>query len=579
MLEDVVEDAELALYELKRAGFQYEYLRVDNLDDFKEGLRNLLPNVILSDYNLPTCNAIDAFKVVSKYDIPFLIVSGIVGEEKAVEALKIGVTDLVSKNSLSRLPLAIERAMNEQKVNRDRIIAEHELLKSKERLELAFEGADLGVFDLDIQTNKIVYNERSLVILGEKPTESVYDFDNFKKYDESNEEQVKAALESHLNGSSKIFESEFQITKKRKEPTWVLIRGKVIRQSENGDPIRASGTLLDISQRKRNEQTILKNASILEKAESVAQIGSFEWDLVENSYVMSDEYSKIFNVEKNGPMSGLEIFKSRIHPDDQPYLWELIENKVSSYNVEHRLVMPDSGEIKVIKNIGNIVRGKKGHVVKILGVVQDITQQREIKKSIFNAQKDERKRIARDIHDGIGQMLVATKFKLSVIDGSDSEQVDQNIEEIEDLMGTVIEEVRRVSRNLSNRYVEEFGINTAINYLIAEIKELSRFEVIHNVDIPENYDIDISNTIYRITQEAINNIVKYSKAKNVDINIQKVNQNLILEISDDGVGFDTNKASNGIKNMQERASLNNGHFEIKSVIKKGTKLKAWFPLT
>jgi len=138
MLEDVLEDAELALYELKRAEFEYEYLRVDNLEDFKEGLKNLLPNVILSDYNLPTCNALDAYKIASKFDIPFLIVSGVVGEEKAVEALKLGVTDLVSKNSLSRLPLAIKRALKEQKVNRDRIIAEHELLKSKERLEMAF---------------------------------------------------------------------------------------------------------------------------------------------------------------------------------------------------------------------------------------------------------------------------------------------------------------------------------------------------------------------------------------------------------------------------------------------------------
>ena len=108
---------------------------------------------------------------------------------------------------------------------------------------------------------------------------------------------------------------------------------------------------------------------------------------------------------------------------------------------------------------------------------------------------------------------------------------------------------------------------------------MSRFDVIHNVNIPENYNIDISNTLYRITQEAINNIIKYSKAKNVDIDVRKVDQNLILEINDDGIGFDTEKASNGIKNMQERTSLHNGHFEIKSILKKGTKIKVWFPLT
>ena len=579
MLEDVVEDAELALYELKRAGFQYEFLRVDNLRDFKEGLKELLPNVILSDYNLPTCNALDAFEIASKFDIPFLIVSGVVGEEKAVEALRLGVTDLVSKNSLSRLPLAIMRALNEQKGNRDRIIAEHELLKSKERLELAFEGADIGVFDLDIQTNKIVYNKKSLKILGENLEDLVHDFDNFKKYDDSNEINIKEALENHFNGNSENFESEIKISKPKKEPSWLLFRGKITRQSEEGVPVRASGTILDISQRKRNEQTILKNASILERAESVAHIGSFEWSFKENSYILSDEYREIFGIGKNESFTALELIVSRVHPDDKPFLKELLKSNKDSYNIEHRLLMPITEEVKVIKNTGSIGRDKKGKITKIIGVVQDITEQREVKKSIYNAERNERRRIARDIHDGIGQMLVATKFKLAAINGIGTQDMNIKVDEIEDLMSTVIEEVRRVSRNMSNRYVEEFGIEIALNYLIDEIKGLDKFEVIHDVDIPENYNIDISNTLYRITQEAINNIIKYSQAKNVDINIQIVNQNLILEVSDDGIGFDTNTPSNGIKNMQERASLQNGHFEIKSVINKGTKLKAWFPLT
>jgi PAS domain-containing protein len=290
MLEDVAEDAELALYELKRAGFEYEYLRVDNLNDFKEGIKNLLPNVIISDYNLPTCNAIDAFKMVSKYDIPFLIVSGIVGEEKAVEALKLGITDMVSKNSLSRLPIAIKRAVTEQKVNRDRIIAEHELLKNKERLELAFEGADLGAFDYDIQSNKIVYNKRSLKILGENINELVHDFDYFEKYDVSNIEVVKTALDDHLNNQSEMFECEFQVAKKRKATSWILIRGKITRQTDKGAPVRISGTILDISQRKRNEQTILKNAAIMERAESVGHIGTFELDSMEDTSIFETSY-------------------------------------------------------------------------------------------------------------------------------------------------------------------------------------------------------------------------------------------------------------------------------------------------
>ncbi|MEP2509524.1 MAG: response regulator, partial [Reichenbachiella sp.] len=84
ILEDVEEDAELALYELKRAGFLYEYHRVDNLKDFKFKLFDFLPHVVLSDYNLPACSAIDAFNLVKEINLPFIIVSGIIGEENAV---------------------------------------------------------------------------------------------------------------------------------------------------------------------------------------------------------------------------------------------------------------------------------------------------------------------------------------------------------------------------------------------------------------------------------------------------------------------------------------------------------------
>ena len=72
--------------------------------------------------------------------------------------------------------------------------------------------------------------------------------------------------------------------------------------------------------------------------------------------------------------------------------------------------------------------------------------------------------------------------------------------------------------------------------------------------------------------------MKYAKADNVSVSIQRIDQNIILEIKDDGIGFDTSRNWNGIKNMKERTSLQNGHFEITSVPKEGTIVKSWFPI-
>jgi len=572
-----VEDAELSLYEIRKAGFKFEYIRVDNLKEFRTKLFEFLPHIILSDYNLPSCTALDAYKLVADIKLPFIIVSGIVGDEKAVEALKMGVTDLVSKDSLYRLPLAIERAMNDQRSSHEKMTTEHELILSKERLELALEGTDLGVWDLDLSTNTIVYNSKSLEILCLNKEDAIQDFNNFRDQEDPIDVRIKKAIDDHVHGITPIFDEEIPVRLDGVEISkWVLARGKIIRKTDEGDPLRASGTLLDITERKLNEELLKKNQSILENAESVAHVGSFEWDTKSRTFFYSDEFERIFELHGDKNISAFDIYRQRIHKQDKSYFREMLKTKKDHYDIEHRIVMPDQG-IKIVRNIGNITLNKSGRIENILGVVQDITEQRELTQSIFNAQQDERSRMARDLHDGIGQMLVAAKFKLASLDPAKMDATDKK-DEIEDLLGTTIEEIRRVSRNLSNRHLEEFGLTIAMTYLIQETQNVGNFHVESNIDIPQDYDMELSNAIYRIAQEAINNVIKYAKAKNVSIRIEKIDQNIILEIKDDGIGFDTKTRWNGIKNMKERTSLQNGHFEINSVPEKGTIVKTWFPL-
>ena len=576
ILEDVAEDAELALYELKRAGFQYEYHRVENLKEFKFKLFDFLPHVVLSDYNLPACSAMDAFELVKEINLPFIVVSGNIGEENAVEALKLGVTDLVSKDSLSRLPIVVERALNEQKVTREKKSAEHELILNKERLELALEGTDLGIWDLDFMSNAIVYNKKSLEILGFDAEDAIQDFKYFQKYDDNKQQYVIDALNEHIAGEAPIFDQEFYVKNKTGAVKWVLARGKIIRRSLKGEPLRASGTLLDITEKKVYEEQLRKNQSILENAESVAHVGSYEWNAKGNTFVVSAEFRRIFELDDEAEVSVFRLIRETMHEQDKPYFKEMLRGQKNFFDIEHRIVLPDD-VTRIVRNTGNITARSDGKIASVLGVVQDITEQREISKSIFNAQQFERSRIARDIHDGIGQMLVAAKFKLASLE-SDSEEVTHKKDDVEDLLATTIEEVRRVSRNLSNRHLEEFGLSKTMHYLIEEVENMGEFEMDYVIDIPDDYDLELSNTIYRIAQEAINNIVKYAKAEHVSVRIEPIDKNIVLEIKDDGIGFDSEIKWNGIKNMKERTSLQNGHFEITSVPKKGTIVKSWFPI-
>lgn len=579
-MEEKAKDVERAVQEINRAGFDNDVIQVGELSDFKEKLFDFLPHLVISDYQLTNCSAIDAFKLVEEIEIPFIIVSETVGEKNAVEALKMGVTDLVAKDSLSRLPLVIERALNEKRVNREKKSAEHELILNKERLELALEGTEMGIWDLDFMSNTIVYNNKSLSILGLGPEDAIVEFKYFQEKSERMDPSVEIALKELVSGKTTLFDHEFPVHRQgAKHIRWILARGKITRRSIDNKPLRASGTVIDITARKIYEEELKKNQAILENAEAVAHMGSFEWNYQDASFVYSEEFRNIFHIAHDANPTVFELYRKRIHPQDRSFFREVFLGKKRFYDIEHRIILPNTS-IKIVRTTGNIKTSPGGKVQTIMGIVQDITEQREISKSIFQAQQDERTRIARDIHDGIGQMLVAAKFKLSSLDIEDMSIADLEIakDEVEDLLGTILEEIRRVSRNLANRHLEDFGLKKTLEYFVEEIKDVADFQLDHRIELPGEYDLELSNTIYRVAQEAINNVIKYAKARHVTLSAETTNENIILEIRDDGVGFDTEIKWNGIKNMKERTSLQNGHFEIDSVPNQGTIVKSWFPL-
>jgi len=136
LVEDVADDAELALLELRRAGLHADQWVVDNEKSFVGALREFAPDAILCDFSMPAFDGMAALKLARDIcpDTPFIFVSGTIGEDSAVEALKSGATDYVMKTNLVRLPAAVERALREGKERAARRKAEGELEAMRERL-------------------------------------------------------------------------------------------------------------------------------------------------------------------------------------------------------------------------------------------------------------------------------------------------------------------------------------------------------------------------------------------------------------------------------------------------------------
>jgi len=169
MVEDNASDAELIVRELKRAGMRCDAHRVETAVEFRRELDEYQPHVILSDFSMPKFDGMEALAIAKRShpEIPFIFVSGTIGEENAVRALQSGAIDYVLKGNLLRLPPAIERAMSEIRERRARQVLERELRESGKKYQRLFQSNPHPTWVYDIETLRfLVVNDAAVARYG-----------------------------------------------------------------------------------------------------------------------------------------------------------------------------------------------------------------------------------------------------------------------------------------------------------------------------------------------------------------------------------------------------------------------------
>jgi len=200
----------------------------------------------------------------------------------------------------------------------------------------------------------------------------------------------------------------------------------------------------------------------------------------------------------------------------------------------------------------------------------------------LEGQEEERKRLSRELHDGVGQMLSAMNLLLESLMPS-SKPMQMRLHDAKDLMKSIIKEVRRVSFNLTPSSLDDFGLIPAINKFCHEINSVTKSDVkfINETSFINRLDSSVETNLYRIIQEAVNNALKYAKAQNIEVIFSHDINSLKISIRDDGNGFDQGrlessghfeKAGHGVFNMKERAAYIGGILKLDSKLGKGTNI-------
>ena len=271
----------------------------------------------------------------------------------------------------------------------------------------------------------------------------------------------------------------------------------------------------------------------------------------------------------------------------------LDDTHIAMHNHEANYKLKSGEQIPVLLSCSKMDNKEKGKL-GIVFVAHDIRNKRQIEQQLISArneqiiaineaQEKERLKLASEIHDGLGQTLTGISFSIEnylTNKFNEDKEYENHVLKIQEQLNTAISEAKSIAYNLIPIAIKDFGLVVAINNLVQQINSVEKININFNVyNYEERIDERIEKALYRIIQEALNNVIKHSKSNTVNIQLVKYDDTLSLVIEDDGIGFKYDEMSGndkqsgiGLISMKERVSGFNGNFIINSSLNKGTEI-------
>ncbi|MFC1867164.1 MASE3 domain-containing protein [Thermodesulfobacteriota bacterium] len=305
-----------------------------------------------------------------------------------------------------------------------------------------------------------------------------------------------------------------------------------------------------------------------------------------------------YNKEEIVGMSFLDL----VHPEDRNEVKEIHEKRINGQDTPSEYASRGlTKEGKILWVLGrNCLITYKG-APAILGNIVDVTKNKEMEEALrlserslrllssrlLSTGEEERKRVSREIHDGIGQTLTAIKFSvensLHQLGESASEPIVKPLKDAVSLTRDVIEEVRRIMMDLRPSTLDDLGIIPTISWFCRNFQKVySEIRIETHIHIEEEEVPEILKTIiFRVFQEAVNNIAKHSEANEIQFYLKRTGDKIEMAVEDNGIGFDvegvlskeTSQRGLGLASMQERTELSGGNFFIESTKGMGTSIR------
>ena len=481
----------------------------------------------------------------------------------------------------------------------DRKHAEEALRNSEERYKGLFLHAPVGIVTFDLQGNPLNANKKSLEILG-SPSSSETTNINVLEY----KPLIEAGFASDFKKCIKT--GEIQRNESFYKSHWgkeVYLRYIITPvKGENNRIIATQCLLEDITQRKLAEEALRESEYQLRESQKVAKLGSYVLNIIDGTWKSSPVLDKVFGIDRKykTDISGwLQI----VHPEDQAMMQDYFTNNVLTnhefFNKEYRILKINDGQMRWVHGLGELEFGDKGEPIKMIGTIQDITDRKKAEESLKHSEEqlrqltmymdtkteEEKKRIAREIHDGLGQLLTGLKMDLQWIVKKwpqESELLKNKFTSMNSIIDSSVKEVQKLSVQLRPKMLDELGLLETIQLETRQFEERTGINCIIHFK-PDEFEVeyDRSSTIYRVVMELLTNIYRHAKASIVTIHLELKKNNYILTVTDNGVGITQDQIDNsfsfGLISIIERINVWNGSVKFTGKINIGTTVRITIP--
>jgi signal transduction histidine kinase len=366
-----------------------------------------------------------------------------------------------------------------------------------------------------------------------------------------------------------------------------------------GVPSRSVLRVLDVSLRHLIEVRLRNSEILLEHAEEVAEMGTWDFDLAAGASTWSKQLFRLHNLEPlNRPLRNEEVWRiinfknaRKLRRD-----FRLTIRKGVPFRYTEPQPQPD-GSVRILVGLGAPVFDSSGKVVRIVGVTRDITSQirtqsdlRSLSHQMLTIRSEEQRRMGRDLHETTSQTLAALKMTLAQIGRSvqpNNHKVLQLVRSSADLASAAVREVRLVSSLLYPPLLKEAGLVAALDSYTKLFADRSGISVTLRIaDSFGRLEKELELTVFRIIQETLTNVHRHAHASAAIVRVERRGAALLVDVQDDGVGISDSATQPsakiplgvGIAGMRERVHQLHGQFEVITAPGEGTAIRALLPL-